>query len=53
MPDPVGGLSDITDLHLAQFKLLPPGKRVFIQPLQPINGWRDLPKTLSARLPVQ
>ncbi len=53
LPDPEGGLSDITDLYLAKFKLLPPGKRVFIRTLQQINGWRDLPKTISARIPVQ
>ncbi len=53
LPDPEGGLSDITDLYLAQFKLLPAGKRDFIRTLQQINGWRDLPKTISARIPVQ
>jgi hypothetical protein len=37
----------------AKFKLLPAGKRVFIQTLQQINGWRGLPKTISARIPVQ
>lgn len=41
LPEPEGGLSDITDLYLAAFKLLPAGKRVFIQALQQINGWRD------------
>ena len=29
------------------------GKRIFIQVLQQINGWRDLPKTLSGRTPTQ
>ena len=53
LPDPVGGLSDITDLYLARFMLLPAGKRVFIRTLQQINGWRDLPITVSARIPVQ
>ena len=53
LPDPEGGLSDITDLYLAKFKLLPAGKRVFIRTLQQINGWRDLPKSISARIPVQ
>ena len=52
LPEPEGGLSDITDLYLAVFKLLPPGKRVFIRTLQQINGWRDLPKTISARIPI-
>lgn len=53
LPEPEGGLSDITELYLAVFKLLPPGKRLFIRTLQQINGWRDLPKTLTARIPVQ
>ena len=53
LPEPEGGLSDITELYLAKFKLLPAGKRVFIQTVQQINGWRDLPKTISARIPVQ
>jgi hypothetical protein len=41
------------ECDLAKFKLLPPGKRVFIRTLQQINGWRDLPKTISVRIPVQ
>ena len=53
LPEPEGGLSDIADLYLAVFKLLPAGKRVFIRTVQQINGWRDLPKTISARIPVQ
>ena len=53
LPDPQGGLSDITELYLDTFKLLPAGKRVFIRTVQQINGWRDLPKTISARIPVQ
>jgi hypothetical protein len=52
LPDPENGLSDITDLYLAAFKLLPAGQRVFIRTVQQINGWRDLPKTISARIPV-
>ena len=53
LPDPEGGLCDITDLYLAKFSLLPAGKRIFIQTVQQINGWRDLPKTISARIPAQ
>ena len=53
LPDPQGGLSDITELYLDAFKLLPAGKRVFIRTVQQINGWRDLPKTISARIPAQ
>jgi hypothetical protein len=50
LPDPEGGVSDITDLYLAKFHLLPVGKRIFIRTVQQINGWRDLPKTTSARI---
>ena len=50
LPEPEGGLSDITDLYLALFKLLPVGKRVFIRTVQQINGRRDLTKTTSARI---
>ena len=53
LPEPKGGLSDITELYLAVFKLLPAGKRVYIRTVRQINGWRDLPKTISARIPPQ
>jgi hypothetical protein len=53
LPDPEGGVCDITDLFLAKFHLLPVGKRIFIQTVQQINGWRDLPQTISARIPAQ
>ena len=46
-------LCDITDLYLAKFSLLPAGKRIFIHTVQQINGWRDLPKTVSARILAQ
>ena len=53
LPDPEGGLSDITDLYLAKFHLLPVGHRIFIRTVQQINGCRDLPKTVSARILAQ
>ena len=43
LPDPEGGLSDITGLYLDKFSLLPAGRRIFIQTVQQINGWRNLP----------
>jgi hypothetical protein len=49
LPDPEGGLSDITGLYLDKFSLLPAGQRIFIQTVQQINGWRDLPKTIPAQ----
>jgi hypothetical protein len=53
LPDPEDGVCDITELYLAKFHLLPVGKRIFIRTVQQINGWRDLPKTISARIPAQ
>jgi hypothetical protein len=53
LPDPEGGVCDITDLYLAKFHLLTVGQRIFIQTVQQINGWRDLPQTISARILAQ
>ena len=39
--------------YLAKFHLLPVGQRIFIRIVQQINGWRDLPKTVSARILAQ
>jgi hypothetical protein len=48
-----GYVCDITGLSLAKFHLLPVGKRIFIRTVQQINGWHDLPQTISARIPAQ
>ena len=53
LPDPEGGVCDITAIFLAKFHLLPVGQRIFIRTVQQINGWRDLPQTISARIPAQ
>jgi hypothetical protein len=53
LSDLEGGVCDITGLYLAKFHLLPVGRRIFIRTVQQINGWRDLPKTISARIPAQ
>jgi hypothetical protein len=53
LPAPVSGVCDITELYLAKFHLLPLGQRIYIQTVQQINGWRDLPKTISARILAQ
>jgi len=50
MPDPDGGLCDITDLFAAKYGAPPVGKRIFIQTLHQIDGWQDRPKTVSARV---
>jgi hypothetical protein len=41
-----------TVTYLAKFHLLPVGQRIFIRTVQQINGWRDLPQTISARIPA-
>jgi hypothetical protein len=41
---------DITDLYVAKYGEPPAGKRIYIQTVQQINGWRDRPKTTSARV---
>jgi len=43
----------ITGLFLAKFHLLPVGQRILIRIVQQLNRWRDLPKTISARIPAQ
>jgi len=50
LPDEDRELVDITDLYVAKFGEPPAGKRIFIQTLQQINGWRDRPKTTRARV---
>jgi hypothetical protein len=51
LAEPARGVSDITDLYLAKYALLPAGSRVFIQTVQQINGWQDIPKRTSAIVP--
>ena len=53
LPDPEGGVCDITELYLAKFHLLAASQRIFIRTVQQINGWRDLPQTISARILAQ
>jgi hypothetical protein len=50
LPDEDSEVADITDLYVAKHGVPPAGKRIFIQTLQQINGWRDRPKTTSARV---
>jgi hypothetical protein len=51
LPAPVDGISDITALYLARYGAPPPGKRVFIQSSQQINGWQDGRKRTTAVVP--
>ena len=51
LPEPVRGVSDITDLYVARYGVPPAGMRVCIRTQQHINGWDDLPKQTSAIVP--
>lgn len=50
LPDEAGEVVDINDPYVARFRVQLAGKRIFIQTLQQINGWRDRPKTTNARV---
>ena len=52
LPDPDHGVSNISELYLAKFPVVPAGSRVFIQTYQLIDGWEDLPRQTSARVPA-
>ena len=52
LPDPVRGVSDITDLYVGKFGVPRAGPRVFIRTLQQVNGWEDLPKQTSTIVPA-
>jgi hypothetical protein len=51
LPEPVAGVSDITELYVARYGIPPAGTRVFIQTMQQVNGWQDLPKRVTAVVP--
>lgn len=51
LPDPAGGVSDITKLYVAKYGVPPVTKRVFIQTRQQMNGWQDAPKQTTAVVP--
>ena len=52
LPDPDRGWSDIAELYLPKYPVLPAGNRVFIRTVQQIDGWQDLPKQTSAIIPA-
>jgi hypothetical protein len=52
LPNEDSELADIAGLYVARFGVPPAGKRVFIQTVQQINGWRDQPKTIAVRVPA-
>ena len=51
LPNPVGGVSDITKLYVDRYGVPPVTKRVFIQTCQQVNGWQDAPKRTTAVVP--
>jgi hypothetical protein len=52
LPSAVDGWSDITELYVTRYGVLPVGKVVFIRTCQHIDGWTDVPKLTSARIPA-
>ena len=52
LPEPVRGLSDITDPYVGKYGVPRVGSRVFIQTFQLINGWENLPQQVSAIVPA-
>ena len=48
LPDPEQGLSNIRDLYLAKWPVVPVGSRIFIRTVQQIDGWQDVPVETSA-----
>ena len=51
LPEPVRGVSDITELYVGRYGVPPVGMRVCIRTQQHVNGWDDLPKQTSAVVP--
>jgi hypothetical protein len=51
LPDPVGRVSDITDMYVARYGIPPGGARIFIRTMQVANGWEDFPKDTTAVVP--
>lgn len=48
LPEPVSGVSDITNLYVGRYGVPKAGTRVWIRTRQHVNGWEDLPKQTSA-----
>jgi hypothetical protein len=52
LPPPIDGWSDITELYVARYGVLKPGKAIWIRTCQHIDGWTDIPKVTRARIPA-
>jgi hypothetical protein len=51
LPAPQDGYSNITELFVARYGLIPVGRRIFIRTRQHLNGWEDIPKQTTAVVP--
>jgi hypothetical protein len=52
LPDPVGQVSEITDMYVARYGVPPAGMQVCIRTRQQVNGWEDIAKQTSAIVPL-
>jgi hypothetical protein len=52
LPPPIDGWSDITELYIARYGMLPVGTVIFIRTCQHIDGATDVPIITSARVPA-
>jgi hypothetical protein len=52
LPAPSGGWSDITELYVDRYGVLPVGRMIWIRTRQHIDGWNDLPKQTGAVVPA-
>ena len=52
VPPPVDGWCDLTALIVARFGMLQAGMRLFIRTNQQVDGWADVPKLASIRIPA-
>jgi hypothetical protein len=52
LPPAIDGWSDITELYVARYGLPPVGTVIYIRTCQHSDGWTDVPKVTSARVPV-
>ncbi len=51
-PAPADGSADITALYVAEFGVVPVGKRLFVQASTMVDGFESLPREFQARVPA-
>jgi len=52
LPEPIGGVSDITEMYKGIYGRVPVNMRIFIRTVQQVNGWKSLPKQANAVVPI-